>query len=77
MYWWNNKRNFVDYCKFDPDKNTIFILSFISFQLIFSSLKLSKHASKLMQSKIIQNYVQKYVENNTDPFWVDDLVKYI
>ena len=40
-------------------------------------LKLSKHASKVMQSKIIQNYVHEYVENNTDPFWVDDLAKYI
>ena len=40
-------------------------------------LKLSKHASKVMQSKIIQNYVHEYVESNTDPFWVDDLAKYI
>ena len=39
--------------------------------------KLEKHASKIIQSKHIQDYIKEYIENNTDPFWLDDEIKYI
>ena len=39
--------------------------------------KLEKHASKIIQSKHIQGYIKEYIENNTDPFWLDDVIKYI
>ena len=39
--------------------------------------KLEKHASKIIQSKHIQSYIKEYIENNTDPFLLDDVIKYI
>ena len=39
--------------------------------------KLQKHESKIIQSKNIQGYIKEYIKNNTDSFWVDDVIRYI
>ena len=39
--------------------------------------KLEKQSSKIMQSKHIHSYIKEYIENNIDPFWLDDVIKYI
>ena len=42
-----------------------------------SKHQLSKRSSKVMQSSIIQQQVKDYIEGITNPFWVDDVIKFI
>ena len=39
--------------------------------------KLSKHASKLLHSKAIQELIREYVWNTTGSYWLGDVLKYI
>ena len=41
------------------------------------SSKLSRHASKILYSKVLQELIQEYVWNTTDPFWLDDVSRYV
>ena len=38
---------------------------------------ISKHGSKLLQSKVIQKIVKEYVIKETNPFWIDDIIKHV
>ena len=38
---------------------------------------LNKYASKLLQSKTIQKRVKEYVTSETNPFWIEDIIRYV
>ena len=38
---------------------------------------LSKHASKLLQSKTIQRSINTYLADTTRPYWIEELIKYV
>ena len=39
--------------------------------------KQSRHASKLLQSKMIQNRINKYVSSATNTYWIDNIIKQV
>ena len=39
--------------------------------------KQSNHASKLLQSKVIQNRINEYMSSSTNPYWIDDIIKQV
>ena len=41
------------------------------------SSNLSRHASKVLYSKVLQELIQEYVWNTTGPFWLDNVSRYV